>query len=50
MQGSNDRGGWDSGVSVGSGKDLSDSLIYSEVELTGFPKGFTIWSGRKSGV
>lgn len=45
VQGSNDRSRYDSGISVGSGKDLSDSLIYPEVEVTGFLKGFAIWSG-----
>lgn len=30
VQGNNDGGGLDSGVSVGSGKNLSDSLIDSE--------------------
>ena len=41
-------GGLDSGVSVGNVKHLSDSLTYSEVQLTGFPNRFIIWHERKS--
>lgn len=35
-------GGLDSGISVGGGKNLSDYLTYSEVELTGFPSRFIL--------
>lgn len=50
VQGNSVGGGLDSGVNVGGGKNLSDSLIYSEVELAGFPNIFIVWYGRKSGV
>lgn len=46
VQGISDEGDLDSVVIVGCDKNLSDSLIYSEVELTGFPKEFVIWYER----
>ena len=50
VQGNSVGGALDSGVNVGGGKNLSDSLIYSEVELPGFPNRFIVWYERKSRV
>lgn len=50
VQRNHDGGGLDSGISVGNGKNLSDSLIYFEAELTGFLNEFVAWYERKSGV